>query len=195
MLYTKGNYLKLIIGPMFSSKSSSLLKEINRYKYITNKILVINHKLDKKRHSNGNGNLRTHDSESVESLMLESLAELNNNNNYNNADIILIDEGQFFNDLYTFIKNELQKNTKKIYIVAGLSSDFNMNPIGDIIKLIPLADDIIKLSALCIYCKDGTNANFTQLKVPNENKGNFCVAGIDKYEPVCRFHFNENSIM
>jgi len=191
MLYSKGNYLKLIIGPMFSSKSSSLLKEINRYKYITNNILVINHKLDKKRYTDNSSNLRTHDSESVESLMLESLSELTLIDNYINADIILIDEGQFFNDLYVFIKNELQKNTKKIFIIAGLSSDINMNPIGDIINLIPLADDIIKLSALCIYCKDGTNANFTQLKKSEINeKGSFCVAGIDKYEPVCRFHFN-----
>ena len=47
----KSNYLKLIIGPMFSSKSSSLLAEINRYKYITDKILVINSILDKQRNA------------------------------------------------------------------------------------------------------------------------------------------------
>lgn len=190
MLFTKSNYLKLIIGPMFSSKSSSLLKEINRYKYISNNILVINHTLDKKRYTNQEDKLKTHNGNSVDSLMLQSLCELTFSEIYINADIILIDEGQFFNDLFIFIKNELQKKTRKIFIVAGLSSDINMNPIGDIIKLVPLADEIIKLSALCIYCKDGTNANFTKLKQQKEiEKGDFCIAGIDKYEPVCRFHF------
>ena len=146
----QGNYLKLIIGPMFSSKSSSLLSEINRYKYITDKILVINSVLDKERHSDmeinnqGLGFMKTHDSKTFPAIMLNNLEELKTNNffnsKYNYADIIIIDEGQFYNDLHSFIKGELNGYNNKMFIVAGLSSDFNMEPIGDIIKLVPLAD-------------------------------------------------------
>lgn len=192
------SYLKLIIGPMFSSKSSSLLAEINRYKYITDKILVINSIFDRERHPDilvneeGVGCMKTHDEKMYEAIMLKELKELKTNDyfnmKYNNADIILIDEGQFYDDLYDFLDCELLTNNKK-FIVAGLSADYNMKPIGDIIKLVPIADDIIKLSALCIYCKDGTLANFTKL-IKNENsKDQILIGANDSYSPTCRYHF------
>jgi len=195
----KTNYLKLIIGPMFSSKSSSLLTEINRYKYITDKILVINNILDKERNNdmsideNGVGFIKTHDNKMFPAIMICKLEELRTNkyfnDKYNYADIILIDEGQFYEDLYLFLRKELNniKNNKK-FIVAGLSSDFNMEPIGDIIKLVPLADEILKLSALCIYCKDSTSASFTKLIKKNDNNQILVGAG-ELYSPCCRTHF------
>ena len=195
----QGNYLKLIIGPMFSSKSSSLLSEINRYKYITDKILVINSVLDKERHSDmeinnqGLGFMKTHDSKTFPAIMLNNLEELKTNNffnsKYNYADIIIIDEGQFYNDLHSFIKGELNGYNNKMFIVAGLSSDFNMEPIGDIIKLVPLADEINKLSALCVYCKDGTPANFTKLIKQGDNS-QIHVGAKESYSPCCRKHFH-----
>ena len=192
----QGNYLKLIIGPMFSS---SLLSEINRYKYITDKILVINSVLDKERHSDmeinnqGLGFMKTHDSKTFPAIMLNNLEELKTNNffnsKYNYADIIIIDEGQFYNDLHSFIKGELNGYNNKMFIVAGLSSDFNMEPIGDIIKLVPLADEINKLSALCVYCKDGTPANFTKLIKQGDNS-QIHVGAKESYSPCCRKHFH-----
>ena len=195
----QGSYLKLIIGPMFSSKSSSLLSEVNRYKYITDKILVINNLLDIERHPNMNidkhgiGCMKTHDDKIFPAIMLKSLKELKTNNyfnsKYNYADIILIDEGQFYDDLFEFLQYELCNNTKK-FIVAGLSSDYNMKPIGDIIRLVSISDDIIKLSSLCIMCKDGTLASFTKLmKTPNNNNNNVLVGASESYSPCCRFHF------
>lgn len=197
---SNSNYLKVIIGPMFSGKSSSLLTEINRYSYITTNIIVINSILDKQRHSDmmikdGIGFLKTHDSKTFPAIMLENLNELNTNKLYNKkyeeSSIVLIDEGQFYNDIYLFLKKELSKLGNKKFIVAGLSSDINQNPIGDMIKLIPLADDIIKLSAFCVYCKDGTPANFTKLLVSSQNKdeSNVKVGAKEFYAPCCRKHF------
>ena len=197
---SNSNYLKVIIGPMFSGKSSSLLTEINRYSYITTNIIVINSILDKQRHSDmmikdGIGFLKTHDSKTFPAIMLENLNELNTNKLYNKkyeeSSIVLIDEGQFYNDIYLFLKKELSKLGNKKFIVAGLSSDINQNPIGDMIKLIPLADDIIKLSAFCVYCKDGTLANFTKLLVSSQNKdkNTVKVGAKELYAPCCRKHF------
>lgn len=201
MIKSSESYLKLILGPMFSSKSSSLLSEINRYKYITDKILVINSVLDIKRHpdmniNKGIGYMKTHDGKTFPAIMLKNLKELKSNDyfniKYNYADIILIDEGQFYNDLYDFVNIEVFKSKKK-FIVAGLSSDYNMKPIGDIINLIPIADDIIKLSALCVICKDGTPASFTKLiknqKDEHDNQTNVLIGASDSYSPCCRYHF------
>lgn len=194
------NYLKLIIGPMFSSKSSSLIDHINKYNYADN-IIVINSILDKQRHSdmkideNGIGFIKTHDSKTFPAIMLKNLNELNTNKFYNKkyleSSIILIDEGQFYNDLYSFLKEELAKPGNKKFIVAGLNSDINQNPIGDIIKLIPLADDIDKLSAFCVYCKDTTPGNFTKLLISTKERLNSTIkVGDDEiYAPCCRKHF------
>ncbi len=190
------NSLKIYIGPMFSSKSSSLLKEINRYKYITDRILVINNKLDKKRMDLDNLNvIETHNKNTYPAIMLEKMNDIYttdyNYNKYLYADVVLIDEGQFFEDLYDFIKVELSKmyDRPKKYIIAGLSSDYNMNPIGDMIKLIPLADDVIKLSALCIYCKDGTLAHFTKYH-GNYLNDTIKVGSDELYSPCCRLHYH-----
>jgi thymidine kinase len=197
-----GCYLKLIIGPMFSSKSSTLLSEINRLKYITDKIIVINSILDKERHEDmeinaqGLGIMKTHDNKTFPALMINKLEELKTNpffqSKYNYAEIIVIDEAQFYKDLYEFINYELTfPHNNKMFIVAGLSSDFNMKPIGNIINLVPLADEILKLSALCVYCKDGTPANFTKLiKTQSLNDFNNVLVGAnDLYSPCCRKHF------
>ena len=77
---------------------------------------------------------------------------------------------------------------KKI-IAAGLVSDFLRNPFGDVLKLIPHAEEVIKLNALCKKCKDGTKASFTKRIVNNNSK---IIVGSDCcYEAVCRKHYLE----
>jgi thymidine kinase len=191
--HKQGNFLKLIIGPMFSGKSSHLLAEINRYKYITKNILVINNILDKKR--NNTGDLKTHNEEMYPALSLNSLNELKENSDYINAKIVLIDEAQFFDDLYSFIKQELEKREEKYFIIAGLSSDYLLNPIGDILFLVPLADEIIKLTAFCNDCNDGTLASFTkriecdQSDQSKNDKNQIIIGKSELYKPCCRYHY------
>jgi len=186
-------YLKIILGCMFSSKTTTLLSEINRYKHITNKILVINHILDKQRQSRSDYIIESHDNKYSSAIMIKELNELNSSALYKDAEIIIIDEGQFFTDLYKFIRHELFTTTnKKMFIVAGLANDYNMEPIGDIIKLIPMADEILKLYAYCIYCKDGTLASFTR-KLTNDNN-QITIGKNETYAPCCRKHFLKNKI-
>ena len=75
-------YLKLIIGCMFSSKTSTLLSEINRYKHITDKILVINSILDKERQTHDENVIETHDNKHWPAFMVNTLEELKNTYHY-----------------------------------------------------------------------------------------------------------------
>jgi thymidine kinase len=186
LLNQKTSYLKLIIGPMMSSKSTRLISEIEKYKHITDNILVVNHIFDKQR--NSINCIKTHDDKVYPSIMLNNIYDLQRDENYINADIVIIDESQFYKDLYNFMSNEL-KNVNKVFIISGLSGDYNMNPIGEIHLLISLADSIEKLSALCIYCKDGTLASFTKLIVKSDKQETQILIGrSEKYTPVCRYH-------
>ena len=187
---------------MYSGKTTSLLNEISKYKVISSNIIVINHVLDKLRRKSMNnftdtssndsiefGEIISHDNKSYTSIMTNSLSELKTLNAYISSDIVIIDEAQFFDDLYLFLYNELNKNhiTKKIFIVGGLLNDYNMQPIGDIIKIIPLADEIIKLNAYCLICNDGSIASFSKRIINDPNQ--ILIGKEDLYIPVCRFHF------
>jgi thymidine kinase len=121
--------------------------------------------------------------------MLDELSMLRENELYIESEIVIIDEGQFFKDLYTFIKGELDnKSCKKMFIVGGLSGDYQLNPIGEMTSLIPLADEIIKLNAYCVCCNDGTIASFTKRIIKNDEK--ILVGKEDMYIPVCRYHYS-----
>lgn len=191
------SYLKIFIGPMFSSKTSNLLSEIDSYKniYSNEEILVINSNLDKKRQQNSeDGKIETHDGINYKATMLNNLSEIKNTQLYYNAKVVIIDEGQFYDDIYTFIKDEIMnKYNKKKYIIAGLQAGYKLNFVGDFYKLIPLADDIIHLSSYCVYCKKNNilnKANFVYRKIPENN---IFIGHKDIYDAVCRFHYLENN--
>jgi len=57
---------------------------------------------------------------------------------------------------------------------------------GEILSLIPLADNVIKLSALCMVCKDGTEGPFSKRLTSDTCQE--CVGGASEYAAVCRKH-------
>jgi thymidine kinase len=177
---------------MFSGKSTSLLNEISKFNILSKNILVLNHSLDSKRTNNINC-IMSHDNKQFKAFMLNKLDSILNDQHifeiYKNSHIVIIDESQFFPDLYSFIQTQLtiQHSINKIFIVAGLSGDSNLQPIGDTLKLIPLADELIKLNAYCIKCKDGTIASFSKRKINSDSQ--ILIGNDDIYIPVCRFHY------
>lgn len=179
-------YLNLIIGPMFSGKSSRLIQYIRQYKTLESNLIVIKPSLDI-RYTNNN-EICTHNHEK-ESCMIYDKDELNNifnDMNYYDYEVIIIEEGQFFSNLYEIVKKMTDLDKKKVYISA-LNGDSNRNIFGDIHKLIPLADNIEFLQALCIDCKDGTLGIYSK-RISKESSQIF-VAGDKQYKAVCRKHF------
>ena len=175
--------LELIIGNMFSGKSTELIRRINIEKSISKKILVINYIGDNRYSSNS---ISTHDHTKINCLKLEKLLDFNENM-LSSYDSIFIDEAQFFTDLYKFVLNAVDNHHKHV-VVCGLDGDINRNIFGEIIKLIPICDSLIKLHAYCNKCNDGTLAPFT--KKINNDISLIDIGGSDKYIPVCRYHFN-----
>jgi thymidine kinase len=170
--------LELIIGNMFSGKSTELIRRINREKSINKKIIVINYLHDNRYSSNS---ISTHDLVKVNCVKVENLMELPYEL-LKEYDSIFIDEGQFFVDLYQFVTNFIDKHI----VVSGLDGDSNQKPFGDILQLIPLCDTVDKLCAYCKICNDSTPAPFTK-KVCG-SKCQVEIGGSDKYIPVCRKH-------
>ena len=173
-------YLELILGPMFSGKSSRLIQIIRKYRTLNQKMLIIKPIIDN-RYSN-TSNIITHDK------IIEPCMSCNNLDSVTNIidkyDIILIEEGQFFEDIYEYVVEWCKSKT--VYI-AGLNGDANKHLFGNLHKLIPHADEIIFLKALCKVCNDGTLAVFTKKSITNNNI--IEVGGSELYSAVCRKHF------
>lgn len=182
----KSGRIDIIIGSMFSGKSTELIRRINRYKVLGKKILVINHKLDQRYSENS---ISTHSNMSLECLSIHKLNDINEyekyKKEYNACEVLVIEEAQFFEDLYDVVVKAADVDNK-IVIVAGLDGDSNREEFGDILKLIPKCDSVKKLHALCVKCKDGTSASFTKRLVKNNSQ---IYIGVSEFIAVCRYHY------
>ena len=168
--------LNLIIGCMFSGKTSELLRIAKRLKSIDISVLMINYHEDT-RYSNNT--ICSHDNQELPSEFVEDLEKIN----YDKYDVICINEAQFFTGLLDFCLKALKDN--KVVYVCGLDGDYKQEPFGELLNLIPYCDNITRLSAFCKICKNGTKAHFTKRITDSKEQK---VIGVNEYIPVCRNH-------
>jgi len=170
-------YLEINVGPMFSGKTSKLIEIYKKYSYCNIKVLPVNHISDN-RYSDTM--LSSHDKKMIPCVKTSLLFDIDEAV-LNSCQVILINEGQFFPDLYDFV-NKMLQNKKKIYIF-GLDGDFERKRFGTILDLIPLCDHVYKLHSLCGLCKTGKTGIFSK-RVTNEKSQ--VLIGSDNYIPCCR---------
>lgn len=182
----RDGYIHLIIGPMFSGKSTHLINIIRRFKSIDESVLVIKHSYDK-RYNSGENQISSHDEVKEECISCYKLNDLDKNY-YNKASIIVIEEAQFFEDLLEFTSHAAD-NDKKYVIVCGLNGDYKRKPFGNILNIMSIANKIEKLHAYCSICRDMTPAHFTLRTI--DNKDLVLIGDKDSYIPVCRKHYIE----
>lgn len=180
-MQSTSGYLEIIIGPMFSGKTSRLIELHKQFTFCNIPVLTINHTYDNRYHSSM---LSNHDKSMIECIQLNKLDDIwmsSINPQYLPAQVILINEGQFFPDLYDTVLKMIKDN-KKVYI-AGLDGDFQRKKFGQMLDLIPLCDTVTKLTSLCNICKNGNLGIFSK-RITNETEQT--VIGSDNYIPVCR---------
>lgn len=190
------------MGCMFAQKTTELIRRIRRYRSIGYSVLVINYIADNRYESAGESQppsqppshkITTHDMDSFDAIKVSRLSEIDGTVNNNSYKVVVIDEGQFFPDLLEYVTRWV--DSKDIHVVvAGLSADSERRPFGDMLRLIPHADEFQQLTALCAVCRDGTLAQFSKFlgaEVKQENQ--VAVGGLNEYIPVCRRHFQSTS--
>ena len=178
----KGPYLELIVGPMFSGKTSYLIDIYNKYHKSNIKQIVINHSLDT-RYSDKK--MVSHDKNEIDCIFKDNLTDIDIDDEIK---IILINEGQFFSNLKNWVLKQLKRN--KIIYICGLDGDYKQEKFGEILDLIPICDNIVKLRSLCGLCSKNNiicDAPFT-IRITNEQDQK--VVGVDNYIPVCRSCIN-----
>lgn len=180
--------LEILVGPMFSGKSSRILTIVSRYSALGVPILVIKHAADVRYASN---EVATHDGRRAPCISVSYFTEID-------ADflkkfrVIIVEEAQFFNGLVPFVQYVVDELKCHLFLV-GLDGDSERRPFGEILQCIPLADKVEKLTALCHRCANGTPGIFSY-RNGHQNQ-QVIVAGADLYEAVCRECYHEKSAL
>jgi thymidine kinase len=102
----------MIMGPMFSGKTTELIRRLKRYKIARYECLIVKYARDTRYASEG---LATHDRQSINAVSVTDLMSLAEK--AADYDVIGIDEGQFFPDVVNFCED--LANAGKTVIVAG----------------------------------------------------------------------------
>jgi len=179
-------FLEIFLGSMYSGKTTKLLELHRQYTFCKVPVLVINHPEDNR--YGDSTILTTHDKHTIPCIVPSSFKLMDIFSQTLNVDVILINEGQFFEDLYDFVFQLLNLN-KKVY-VSGLDGDFERKKFGQILDLIPLCDKVSKLTSLCSLCKNGEPGIFS-LRLTMETEQ--MMIGTDNYIPVCRNCYNSHN--
>ena len=186
-------YLELIIGPMFSGKTSRLIDVYKKAKFCDKKILVVNYTLDQ-RYSKTE--LSNHDKIMIPCTQTTNLNTLYNIDtktgtiNLSNLEIILINEGQFFDNLFTWVSYIVENYPIHIYI-CGLDSDYKKQKFGQILDLVPICDKITKLTSWCAICRNGTPGIYSHRLTEEQEQ---LVIGNSNYISLCRKCYREKNI-
>jgi thymidine kinase len=194
-------HLELIVAPMFSSKTFTLVMKSSEKVGIGSKVVYINHTDDVRSGVEG-GDGKTFTSHSGALTCLPPGVVGIRTRHLSNIDVtpfdfIAVDEGNFYDDIFEAVSQWVCRLHKNV-CVAGLNGDFEMNHFGKLHLLYPFANKIKMLTATCLDCKDellksGYTGPMPEFPAPftmrtatsHEQK---LVGGKDKYKSVCRYH-------
>ena len=184
--------ITLIIGPMFSGKTSELIRLVDRKRIAGKKCLIIKHTTDNRYDNLENiENIMTHshisysktDIIKLPEITKEFIIDIVTNNKY---DVVAIEEGHFFIDINVFC-TELANNNIDV-IISAIDSSFKQEMFKNIGELIANSEKVVKLSAICMECKL-SDAYFNIRTINSDD--DILVGGADIYKSVCRKCMNK----
>jgi thymidine kinase len=169
-------WIEVITGCMFSGKTEELIRRLRRAQIAKQKVKIFRPIIDN-RYSDSH--IVSHNAQSLPSILISDITELITL--CDDAQVIAIDEAQFFNEDIVPICNELALKGKRV-IIAGLDQDYRGVPFEPVPQLLAVAEYITKQLAICVVC--GNPADKTQRKIAEAER--VIVGAADIYEARCR---------
>jgi thymidine kinase len=185
MLYgSRGGWVEVIAGVMFSGKSEELIRRVRRAMIAKKKVQVFKSHLDER--YQGLYTVSSHDGRSVEAIPIDSSLQIAQQLNPL-ADVIAIDEAQFLDaGIVPLVRSFAARGLR--VIVAGTDTDFRGEPFGAMPQLMADAELVDKLHAICVVC--GGPASRNQRIIDGRPAGydspTIMVGGHESYEARCR---------
>jgi len=176
---TRGS-VEVITGSMFSGKTEELIRRLRRAQFAGLKVVIFKPALDK-RYSETR--IVSHDETSIVSTPVDHASSILLL--AGDADVIAIDEAQFFDNSLVEVCSQLADNGTRI-IVAGLDMDFMGKPFGPVPGLLAIAEHVTKVHAQGTRC-----GNLAQYSYRKSDESQVVLLGEKNiYEPLCRRCYN-----
>lgn len=173
-------------GSMFSGKTSSLWKDLNRFEIAKYKTVVFKPKLDNRY---ADKEIVTHDNNKMNAIPVDSIDDIINYMKTSKATVIGIDEVQFIKGEIKSIINALDLFLENGFtiVLAGLDMDFKSEPFEIVKEIMPRVDYLYKHHAVCANC--GADAWVSYRKTQDGER--IKLGAAESYEPLCRKCFYE----
>jgi thymidine kinase len=167
---------------MFSGKTEELLRRVKRAQIARLKVQVFKPMIDNRYSAD---HVQSHDANRV---LSRPVAQARDILNYveDNTRVVGIDEAQFFDDAVVEVAQKLAYRGIRV-IVAGLDMDFKGQPFGPMPKLLAVAEDVTKLSAVCVVCGNAASRTQKTTSTLEAQNTQIAVGAKEMYEARCRF--------
>jgi thymidine kinase len=173
-------WIEVVCGSMFSGKTEELIRRLKRARIARQRVEIYKPSTDT-RYSEDE--VVSHDETAIASTPVHTASQILLL--VSDADVVGIDEGQFFDDELVNVCQQLARQGKRV-IVAGLDQDYLGKPFDPMPKLMAVAEYVTKLHAVCVVC--GTPANHSQRITANDE--HVLLGARESYEPRCRQCFS-----
>jgi len=180
---TPTGWIEVVCGSMFSGKTEELIRRLRRARIAQQRVASFKPALDN-RYSETE--VVSHDENAISSTAVDTADQILLLES--DADVIGIDEAQFFGPELVTVCEELARSGRRV-IVAGLDQDFRGRPFEPIPQLMAVAEYVTKLHAICMRC--GAPANHSQRLSASDER--VLVGAKEAYEPRCRRCFTPDN--
>ena len=175
MPYNTG-WIEVVCGCMFSGKTEELIRRLRRAQIAKQHVKIFKPKIDNRYSTH---QIVSHSDQALSSIIIDNPREILELSS--EAQVVGIDEGQFFSSELVDVCEQLANNGKRV-IVAGLDQDYRGKPFEPIPQLLSVAEYITKTLAICMVC--GNPADRTQRTTQQQEL--VVVGAHNIYEARCR---------
>lgn len=170
--------IEVICGSMFSGKTEELIRRLKRAQIGRQTIQTFKPEIDNRYDKN---DICSHSGLKIVSMPVKKANDILTHLK-DRTRVVGIDEAQFFDEEIIEIANKLANRGLRV-LVAGLDMDYLGKPFGPMPGLMAIADEVMKLRAVCVVC--GMAASKTHRLSEDQAK---ILVGSSEYEPRCRTH-------
>ena len=168
---------------MFAGKTEELIRRLRRALHARRSVQVFKHTLETRSEET---EIRSHDGTLYSAIAVSSSKELLSLVK-ETTDLVAVEEAQFFDDGIVEVCERLADAGYEV-VVTGLDMDFRGEPFGPMPHLMAVADEVVKLRAICAVC--GRDASRSQRLVDGKpapaSAPTILVGARERYEARCR---------
>lgn len=141
-------WVRVLCGPMFAGKTEEMLRLLARAGFAGRRALVVHPALDSRA---GAEHIESRLGRAMPSRPVSKPADILVLTDQLDPDIVAIEEAQFFDHSIVAVVGQLADDGREV-IATGLDRNFRNQTFGPMGELLAHADEVIKLTAVCVRC-------------------------------------------